>query len=109
LSQDWDKLRQQYGISGAVPTISAFQAAPLAYATVGGLILQCSNHQHLIYVPHEQPQNDGFRVVHAWLQRRGAPLLPQLVQTVRGDGYYWTKSPLPANQTAQNTPHMRKP
>ncbi len=93
LSQDWDKLRQQYGINGPVPTIIALQNAPLAYAAVGGVVLQCTNQQHLIYVPHLQPKNDGFATIHAWLQRRGAPLLPQLAHTVQGQDYYWVQLP----------------
>ena len=94
LSQDWDKLRQHYHMTGPVPAITAFQDAPLAYAAVGGVVLHCANQHQLIYVPHSQPQNDGFAVIHAWLQRRGAPLLPHLAPTVRGDGYYWVQLPL---------------
>ena len=93
LTQDWGTLRQQYGINGPVPTIIALQNAPLAYAAVGGVVLQCDNQQHFIYVPHLHPQNDGFATIHAWLQRRGAPLLPQLAQIVPGRGYYWLQLP----------------
>lgn len=93
LHQDWDKLRLHYQFNGTVPSIIAFQDAPMAYATIGGIGLHCANHQHLIYVPDAQPQNDGFAVIHAWLQRRGAPLLPHLVQRVRGDDYHWVQLP----------------
>jgi lantibiotic modifying enzyme len=93
LTQDWATLRQQYGINGPVPTIIALQNAPLAYAAAGGVVLLCDNQQHFIYVPHLHPQNDGFAAIHAWLQRRGAPLLPQLAQIVPGRGYYWLQLP----------------
>jgi hypothetical protein len=93
LVQDWGKLRQHYHFTGQVPTIEALENAPLGYATVGGFGLQCANQQRLIYVPHSAPKNDGFAVIHAWLQRRGAPLLPQLTQTVPGPDYYWVQLP----------------
>ena len=93
LVQDWGKLRQHYDFTGPVPTIEALENAPLGYASVGGFGLACANQQRLIYVPHSAPQNAGFAVMHAWLQRRGAPLLPQLAQTVAGPDYYWLQLP----------------
>lgn len=93
LAQDWGKLRQHYKLTGSVPTIVAFENAPLAYASVGGVVVACANQQRVVYVPDLHPQNDGFAVIHAWLQRRGAPLLPQLAHTISGPTYYWAQLP----------------